>query len=612
MEPAPPNPEFNKACLEVLQAVGKTLSQMNLYSATHPAVEKMLADTTGHILQIIAQTETGEIVYMIDGENLIANAQIIGTVAQVPHSIPQIYSRFLLESISFKTGLSAAELTVLCQLASLRPDDAKNVVASEYLSQNNVEHITLNESVYTKGDEGETKEIDPEKIADEILEAVDTESLEKALATLVAKAVKDPEQRKKVMEAVMKRFRDEMENAVQQATTEIKGEKTVASNENIRTQAVVGNLANGVVTVNEKGEVLMMNPEAEALFGSKMSDLVGKGLPQIVGEDQLLSMARDVGKPSSEEETEAQVGIAAPRKDIVGTMRSSTVVVRNEEGKTVGVVSALPDKAKHDQLDKKEREFVAHVTHELRAPLSSIRAALEIIQDETASKFAKEEQTMMNSALRNADRLEDLINGILDFSKIESGQMTVFPKPTDAEAIAREAAESLRPWIEKKGLRLNVEIQPNLLPVLADAKRCIQVIVNLLSNAIKFTPKGGIITVRVQSGGQARPNQMLYFVQDTGPGIPKEEQVRVFEKFQQISSGEKHVGGTGLGLAIAKALIHMQKGELWLESEPGQGAKFLFTLPEYEAKGDSGAQAAKARSKTRAAEKTWWQKLIGA
>ncbi|MFH2202019.1 MAG: ATP-binding protein [Elusimicrobiota bacterium] len=601
-----PGSSFEKLCLDVLQAVGKTLSQINLYSAKHPAVQAMLTDTGALMAQILAQVEKGELAYSVDGGNLITNGRIIGLTGQVPNSVPQIFSRFHLDSIVFKAGLTAEELAVLCRLASLRPDDAKSVVASDFLTQHGVVHITLNESVYTKGEEGEITALDEN--AAEILESIELQEFEKSLAMLVAKAIKDPEEQKRVMEAVMNRFKSEMETAVQQATVEIRGEKTVAANENTRTQAVVGNMANGVVTVNERGEVLMMNPEAESLFGSKMSEVVGKGLPEIVGEGQLLAMAKEVATPPRDAETDAEVGVAA-KGDILGMMRASTVVVRNEAGKTVGMVAALPDKAKHDQLDKKEREFVAHVTHELRAPLSSIRAALEIIQDEASAQLAVEQQGIMNSALRNADRLEDLINGILDFSKIESGQMTVYPKPADAETIARSSVEGLRPWVEKKGIRLNLELQPNLLPVLADAKRCEQIIVNLLSNAIKFTPKGGVISVRVQDAGSRRPNQTLYCVQDTGPGIPKEEQGRVFEKFQQIASGEKHVGGTGLGLAIAKALVHMHKGEMWLESEPGQGAKFFFTLPQYEVKGET-MQAAQKKAAA-AQEKSWWQKLFG-
>jgi PAS domain S-box-containing protein len=607
--PSGPNAEFNKLCLDVLQAVGKTLSQMNLYSAKHPAVQALLGDTTALITHILSKTEKGDLAYTIDQQNLIANGVIVGAVSQVPNALIQIFTRFHLDSIVFKTGLGGSELAHLCDLAALRQDDAKNIVASDFLKGKGVEHILVNESVYTKGDEGETHEIDPDEIAQEILDSIETDTLEKSIAMLVAKAVEDPEERKKVMEAVMKRFQNEMESAVQQATVQIGGDKNVATNENTRTQAVVGNMANGVVTVNENGEVLMMNPEAEELFGSKMSDVVGKGLPQIVGEDQMLAMSKDLKPPSREKEQDADVEVSA-KGGTVGTMRASTVVVRDEAGKTVGMVSAMPDKAKAEQLDKKEREFVAHVTHELRAPLSSIRAALEIIQDEASAKLETEQQGMMSSAMRNADRLEDLINGILDFSKIESGQMTVYPKPTDGEAIARDAYEGMKPWAEKKGLRLSLDVQPGLLPVLADHKRIIQVVVNLMSNAIKFTPKGGVITVSVRDGGEKQPNKNVYAVQDSGPGIPEEEKQRIFGKFQQIQSGEKHVGGTGLGLAIAKSLVSMHKGDIWIESEPGQGAKFLFTLPQYEVKGGKAA-VVKKKKVVAAPEKSWWQKLIG-
>ncbi|MBI2362727.1 MAG: HAMP domain-containing histidine kinase [Elusimicrobia bacterium] len=223
-----------------------------------------------------------------------------------------------------------------------------------------------------------------------------------------------------------------------------------------------------------------------------------------------------------------------------------------------------------------------------------------------AGKLDAEAGRMFSNALRNTDRLETLISSILDFSKLESGQMTVLPERASAVKIGTEAVESLRPWTLKKGLRVDFADRSAGAEVLADVPRTVQVLVNLLSNAIKFTPKGGSITVTLEPAKEAQEPAILYTVKDTGPGIPKDQQERVFEKFVQIAAGEKHVGGTGLGLAIAKALVHLQKGKMWVESEPGRGAAFRFTLPVYQLPPDEVRRAAPPPP-----PKSWWKRLLG-
>jgi len=208
------------------------------------------------------------------------------------------------------------------------------------------------------------------------------------------------------------------------------------------------------------------------------------------------------------------------------------------------------------------------------------------------------------TALKNSDRLADLIRDILDFSKIESGQMTVYPGPADAGNIAGEAVESLQPWAQKKTIELTLTVSPGIPRVESDEKRTVQVLVNLLSNAIKFTPKGGRIQVRVQPHRIAGENFALFSVKDSGPGIPKKDHEKVFEKFVQVAAGERLVGGTGLGLAIAKALVHLQRGQMWLESEEGKGSTFLFTLPHHVAQHDEEAPLPPPPL-------PWWKRLLG-
>lgn len=620
----PARSPFDAEALEVLKALGKTLSQINLYNSSHPAVKTLLAETAARLGSMLAEARGGELAYSIDGGNVVANGKLIGTVSQLPTSVGNTFARFKLHSVTLKLGVTAEELAAFCELAGLRPEQAKGVQAAEFIAQKGVTHISLNEAVYTKvekaddapppdevgagaaGPGGAAARAEAEaQAAESIVQAVNSEApIDKAIAELVRMAVKDPADQARVLDAVMRRLRDDIEKRVNEATTELKRQKQTLEGEATRTQGVLEGIAEGVVVVDEQGKVLMMNPEAENVFGARLAQMAGKPVSDGTKDEHLLSMAKSLTiPPDRPPEKDAELKAT---DDTRRTLRASTVVIQNEAGKPVGMVSALSDKAKQREFDRMEREFIAHVTHELRSPLTSIKAALEIMEGMVTGKLDDEGGRMFRNAQRNTERLEALINSILDFSKIESGQMTVMPERSGASKIAAEAVESMRPWTLKKGLRVEMTDKAGGAEVMADVPRTVQVMVNLLSNAIKFTPKGGSIIVTVSPAPGSQEPAVLYSVKDSGPGIEKDQQEKVFEKFVQIASGERHVGGTGLGLAIAKALVHLQKGKMWIESEPGRGADFRFTLPVYKPPTDVAAARRAAP-----VQKKWWQKLLG-
>ena len=438
-------------------------------------------------------------------------------------------------------------------------------------------------------------------------DAIQSASLERTLYTLVAKAVPDPVLRAKVLAQVMKLLETDIAKRVEEVTLPLKREKKTVENESARATNVISHMVEGVVVVDDEGKILMMNPAAEQIYGSSLSQTAGKGLAEKVSDQFVVTLASEISTPN-DRDVSREVKIAG-LDETRRTLKASSAVVQTEAGKIVGMVTALPDATKHKELQKMQRDFIAHVTHELRAPLSSIRAALEIIQSEFGVKMEAEEARMLGTALKNSDRLADMISSILDFSKLESGQMTVFPKPSEPGGIAKEAVDSLQPWAQKKRITLTLEAPGGLPIVEADPPRTVQVLVNLLSNAIKFTPAGGTITVKLARRMEGSALFVEFAVADTGPGIPKAEQTRVFEKFVQIAAGETHVGGTGLGLSIAKALVHLQKGKMWIESEEGKGAVFLFTLP---VQTTQAVEATFVRTKpAKELAVPWWKKLLG-
>ncbi|MBI4423032.1 MAG: PAS domain S-box protein [Elusimicrobia bacterium] len=610
--PPPPAGSFERLCLDGLKAVGKTLSQMNLYKVGHPAVMATLNESHDLLSQVLQQTD-GEIAFSFDQDKVIANGRIVGAAAQVPNAISQFFARFRVGSLTFKAGLPSGELTALCEMAAMRAEQAKELDTASFLAGRSVQHIQVNEAIYAKVGEAvpapdaATATANAAAAAAELVEKVRAASVEDSIAALVKAAVPDPADQAKVIEAVRQRLREDIERRVNEATATLRREKTQIQNEQVRTEAVLTNMAEGVVVVDDQGKVLMMNPAAEEIYGTSLAQVAGKPLTEAVKEEHLLSLAQQMGAAAAD-------GPVQPAVDVLSTdesrrtLRASAAVVQNEAGKTVGMVSVLSDVTKHKELARVEREFIAHVTHELRAPLSAIRAALEILQGQFAGRLQGDDERMLGTALRNADRLNDLIRDILDFGKIESGQMSVHAEPSDAKPIAAEAVEALQAWAQKKTLRIVLEAPEGLPQINADGRRTVQVLVNLLSNAIKFSPKNGQVTVRLERVHEGGAKHVRFSVQDQGPGIPVEDQEKIFQKFVQIAAGERHVGGTGLGLAIAKALIHLQKGKLWVESEVDKGATFLFTLPVHVPPDILTETVSQAPAPAPA---PWWKRLLG-
>ncbi len=635
--PAPaPGANLERQTLDALKAIGKALGQMALYKVGHPAVISTIETARENLASALALSAGGELAVGVDQDKLILNARVVGSLSQLPASLANIFKRFKLTSLSFKSGISAEELIAFCELAAMRGDSPAAADPKGYLAGRSVTNILFNEAVYLKaGDKaagpgsgpggegagegdgragegagpgaGEGSAEAEQAAIQGISDAIAAGSLERTMMELVAKAVPDPVLRKKVIEQVMKLLEADIAKRVEEVTIPLKREKKTLENEAKRTDSVLGSMVEGVVVVDDQGKILMMNPAAEQIYGQTLAQSAGKPITDKPGEQFVVTMSNELSTPADRDiASDVKLQGAA---DTQRTLRASSAVVKTEEGKVVGMVSALPDATKHKELQRMQRDFVAHVTHELRAPLSSIRAALEILQGQFASKIEEDETRMLNAALKNSDRLADMINSILDFSKIESGQMEVFTKPAEAARIAQEAVDSLQPWAQKKRIELTLSAPEGLPLVEADAARTVQVIINLLSNSIKFTPAGGRIFVAVAKRAEGNQGFVEYSVKDTGPGIPKAEQAKVFEKFVQIAAGEAHVGGTGLGLSIAKALVHLQKGKMWLESEEGRGATFLFSLPVHVAE---SVEASYVRTKAPPpAPPPWWKKLLG-
>jgi signal transduction histidine kinase/CHASE3 domain sensor protein len=248
-------------------------------------------------------------------------------------------------------------------------------------------------------------------------------------------------------------------------------------------------------------------------------------------------------------------------------------------------VLAIENAELFDQIEQKSREleaasrhkseFLANMSHELRTPLNAVLGYAELIQDGIYGEVPKKMQEVLERIQQNGRHLLGLINDVLDLSKIEAGQLTLAPSDYSIRELVLDVVSATEALAAEKKLALEVDVPPGLPNGRGDERRLTQVLMNLVSNAIKFT-EAGSVSIRAK----AEDGNFLVTVSDTGVGIAPEDQKRIFEEFQQVdSSSTRKKGGTGLGLAIAKRIVELHGGRIWVDSSPGAGSTFAFTLP---------------------------------
>jgi two-component system phosphate regulon sensor histidine kinase PhoR len=342
-----------------------------------------------------------------------------------------------------------------------------------------------------------------------------------------------------------------------------------ASQERSRLIAALNSSIDAVLAVDPEGTVTFANSAAEQLFSRPQEELVGNPFVWVMADEQVVEAVR----ASREEGSPETRLIERPQRRYLQVI--TTPILGGGEWAALVVFHDLTDVKRVEQV---RRDFVANVSHELRTPLAALKSVIETLQS-----GALEDQAAALDFLARADvevdRMVQMVEELLELSRIESGDVPLTREEVHLGAIVAHAVERLRPQATRRGLRLSLDLSPDLPLVLGDPDRLERVALNLIQNAITFTPSGGAIDVAAlpANGGVA------VVVRDTGVGIAREELPRVFERFYKAdrarAGGDGLAGGTGLGLAIVKHTVEAHGGHVSAESEQGRGATFRVSIP---------------------------------
>jgi two-component system phosphate regulon sensor histidine kinase PhoR len=342
-------------------------------------------------------------------------------------------------------------------------------------------------------------------------------------------------------------------------------------------EAILKNLPVGFSLVDKEGIILEFNPAAERLTGYSKNELLGKSHLQILHGSSdphscpLFSQAFEQRTSSI-----ATEGILNKKNGEAITLSLTIFPLLDDGGNFIGGVELFRDISEIKRQERERKNFLSMLVHDMKNPIVIGEGFLNRLLAEKAGSLTEKQKEYLSIVREETAKLQRIVTDFLDFSKFERNQYQPAPAPYNLEEALDHRLEAMRVVAEKKDLHLFFEYDQESLPIiLADAAMIDRVISNLLDNAVKYTEPGGTVTVRLAN----RTEDVLVEVADTGMGIRPKDLPCVFDAFCRI---DKRAEGSGLGLSIAKAIVDAHGGTISVESTPGKGSTFRFTLPKRE------------------------------
>lgn len=382
----------------------------------------------------------------------------------------------------------------------------------------------------------------------------------------------------------LKEFQEKLEDKVKEKTKDLEASKRAlinlledidearqkAEEEKNKTLAVITNFTDGLLIFDEKNNLSSVNPQTETFLGQKMGDLINKPISELKNLPFFKSLVELIG---------LEIRIVF-RKEINlrenATLEVSTVPIIREKTKT-GTLVILHDVTREKMIERMKSEFVTLSAHQLRTPLSAIKWTLKMLLDEDLGKINKEQRDFIEKTYTSNERMISLINNLLNVTRIEEGKYPLKFALGDIEQIIKSVIDIYKEEIEKRKLKVEFKSPKEKLPqVRMDAEKMRLSFQNIFDNAIRYNRAGGSVTVSLKYGKK----EIEVAVRDTGLGVPKDQQERIFSRFFRAANiTKKDTEGSGLGLFVAKNIIEAHGGRIWFESEENKESAFYFTLP---------------------------------
>jgi PAS domain S-box-containing protein len=331
-----------------------------------------------------------------------------------------------------------------------------------------------------------------------------------------------------------------------------------------RSVAILGNVADGIVAVDRDGEVVLWNAAAEEITGVPASEALGRAPSDV--------LQRSLDPDETSAEGGGLIQIERGAEEI--WLSVNEAVMRDPAGAVAGRIYAFRDVSSDRLVEQLKSGFVSTVSHELRAPLTSIYGFAETLL-RTDVAFADEERsTFLSYIATEAQRLTGIVDALLSVARLEAGDLQVRLDKTDLRDVVTDVVSSAqREFVN--GRRFVIDVPEEPLDAAADREKVRQILANLVDNAVKFSPEGGTVTIAARRTGDAVQVRVV----DQGSGVRAGEEERIFRKFYRAEAAEQETGGTGLGLFIARGLATAMGGRLWMDADLGSGTSFVFELP---------------------------------
>jgi two-component system phosphate regulon sensor histidine kinase PhoR len=347
----------------------------------------------------------------------------------------------------------------------------------------------------------------------------------------------------------------------------------------------------GIVRLTDDLRVEVANTAAHVFLRREPGSMLGRTAIEALGDHRVEAIAqgaREAGWAGGE------VALADPEPGGTGAT-GGTLIVRARRSPILGVWLVLEDVAELRRLQRIRAEFIDNLSHELRTPITTVGLLVESLArdaeaaEEALAPVPPKMRERIGKLEVETGNIAQMVAELLDLARIESGGRQLHLDDVDLARIAADSADRLRPFAERQGVAIRVDVEPELPPVRGEAARLAQVFANLVHNAVKFSPSGSEVRVGVRREPgdlsiaarprSASPPMLVGSVSDDGPGVSPADQARIFERFYKADRTRTSGGGTGLGLAIARHIVEGHGGAIRVESEEGRGAVFAFTIP---------------------------------